>query len=150
MRKDKTSKIGGFKANTFVIPLTVVIAILHIAIISLVFETNRANTELSEMMQNCSDYQQNATNLQAGASTLSETASAFAQIPVGKDGSINVGPLLRYAQELGKGRRGPQVAEWFRSHNVSTAISARKEVFYGKPGQTHDAGRNKKIATPAC
>ncbi len=124
MRKDKTSKIGGFTANSLVIPLTIIIAVLHIAIISLVFEANRANTELSEMLENCSNYQQYATNLQAGSSILSETASAFAQIPVGKDGSINVGPLLRYAQELGKGRRGPQVAEWFRSHNVSTAIQS--------------------------
>lgn len=124
MKENEKTKLGGFSANSFVIPLTVIIALLHIAIISLVFETNRANTELSEMMQNCSDYQQYATNLQAGTSTLSETASAFAQIPIGKDGSINVGPLLRYAQELSKNRRGPQVAEWFKTQNVSAEIQS--------------------------
>lgn len=124
MKKNKAAKIGGFSANSLVIPLTVVVAILHIAIISLVFDVNQSNSSLSEMMQNCSDYQQYATNLQAGSSILSETASAFVQMPVLEDGEVNVGPLLRYVQELAKDRRGPQVAEWFRSRNVSAEIQS--------------------------
>ena len=71
MKKEKTAKIGGFSANSLVIPLAIVFALLHIAIISLVFEANRSNSELSDMMQNCSDYQQTATSLQAGSSTRS-------------------------------------------------------------------------------
>ena len=122
MKKEKTAKIGGFSANSLVIPLAIVFALLHIAIISLVFEANRSNSELSDMMQNCSDYQQTATSLQAGSSTLSETASSFAQVPADEDGAMNVGPLLRYAQELVKDRRGPQVAAWFREQNVSAEI----------------------------
>lgn len=124
MKEDKSSRIGGFSANSLVIPLTVVIAVLHIVIISLVFGANRSNSELSEMMQNCSDYQQSATNFQAGSSILSETASAFAQMPVGKDGSPNVGPLQRYAQELERDRRGPKVAEWFRSRQADEEVQA--------------------------
>ena len=123
MKEKDVIKIGGFRANSIVIPLVVVIAILHIAIIALVFEANRANRELSEMMQDCSDYQQYATNLQANSSTLSETASAFVQIPI-VDGELNVGPLLQYTQELGRDRRGPQVAEWFKAHNVSAEIQS--------------------------
>ncbi|MBR5109864.1 MAG: GGDEF domain-containing protein [Clostridia bacterium] len=124
MKEGKTSKIGGFTANSLVLPLTFIIAILHVVIISLVFEANHSNTELSEMMQNCNTYQQYATNLQAGTSILSETASAFAQMPVGKDGAVNTGPLVRYAQELGKDRRGPQIAEWFRARNTGPEIQA--------------------------
>lgn len=124
MRKSGSIRKAGFPANTIVIPLVFVIAILHIVIISLVFEVNRANGELSEMMQKCSDYQQNATNLQASSSTLSETAAAFAQVPVGTDGEFNSGPLIRYAQELGRDRRGPKVAEWFREQGVSPEIQA--------------------------
>lgn len=122
MKEKDSRKIGGCTANSLVIPLTVVVALLHIVIISLVFEVNRSNSELSELMQNCADYQQYATNLQAGVSTLSETASGFAQMPVDTDGALNVGPLLRYAQELGNDRRGPQVAAWFRERQVSPEI----------------------------
>lgn len=124
MRENESIRKAGFPANSIVIPLVIVIAILHIVIISLVFEVNRANSELSEMMQNCSDYQQNATNIQASSSTLSETATSFAQIPVGTDGEFNAGPLLRYVEELGRDRRGPKVAEWFRSQDVSAEIQS--------------------------
>ena len=138
MKEDETSKIGGFTANSLVIPLTIIIAVLHIAIISLVFEANRANTELSEMLENCSNYQQYATNLQAGSSILSETASAFAQMPVTKDGAFNTGALLRYAQELGKERRGPQVAEWFRTQNASAEIQSYIDAAAMKSEQMYE------------
>ena len=124
MKKEKSFKIGGIPANTIIIPLTVVIAILHIVIVALVFDSNRSNRELSEMMQNCSIYQQNATSLLASSSTMSETASAFVQLPVTQDGAFNSGPLIRYTQELGKDLRGPQVAEWFRSQQVGPEIQA--------------------------
>lgn len=124
MKENETVKIGGFPAKAIVIPLAVTIAILHIAIVSLVFDTNHSNRELSEMMQNCSDYQQYATNLQASCSTLSETASAFAQTPVATDGEFNAGPLLRYVQELGRDRRGPKMAEWFKTQNASEEVQS--------------------------
>ena len=122
MRENESMKKAGFPANVIVIPLVIVIAVLHIVIVSLVFDINRASRELSEMMQNCNGYQQNATQLQANNSTLSETATAFAQTPVGTDGEINTGPLIRYAQELGRDRRGSKVAEWFRTQDVSAEI----------------------------
>ena len=124
MKERASSGIGGFTANSLVIPLTIAIAILHIFIISLVYKANRANAELSDMLQNCSEYQQSATNLQAGASTLSETATAFVQMPVGADGAFNAGQLLPYAQELSRDRRGPEIAAWFRSRAVSEEIKS--------------------------
>lgn len=124
MREEESIKVGGIPANTIVIPLAVIIAILHIVVIGLVFKSNYANRMLSDLLQDCSDYQQYATNLQAGSSTLSETASSFAQIPVGTDGQFNAGPLLQYAQELGRNRRGPQVAEWFRTHDADAEVQS--------------------------
>ncbi len=124
MKENEQTKIGGIPAKTFVIPLAVVVAILHIVIVSLVFDTDLSNRVLSEMMQNCSNCQQYATNLQASSSTLSETASAFAQTPVERNGEFNAGPLIRYAQELGRDRQGPKIAEWFRTQNVSPEVQS--------------------------
>ena len=122
MTEKGSSRIGGFTANSLVIPLAVAIAILHIVIILLVYEANRSNSELSAMMQNCSDQQQYATNLQAGTSVLSETATSFVLMPATTDGSFNAGPLLRYAQELSMDRRGPEIVAWFHDQDVAGEI----------------------------
>ena len=137
MKERTSSGTGGYPANAIVIPLAAVIAVLHIVIMSIAFEINRCNGELSETVQKCSDYQQYVTNLQAGCSTLSETASAFVQMPAGNDGSFNVGPLLRYAQELRKDRRGTQVSEWFRDSNVSPKVQACIDTAAKEDEQMH-------------
>lgn len=124
MKGTKKPVIGGFPANSLLIPLAIVIAVLHFLIIVLVFQVNQSNSSLSGMMQQCSEEQQYATNLLAGSSTLSETAVAFAQIPVNADGSFNTGPLMRFVKELSRDRRGPQVAQWFRAQNVRPEVQA--------------------------
>ena len=124
MKETESSKIGGFPANSLVIPLAVIIAVLHIIIISLVFEVNRSNLELSALMQSCSDFQQSATNIQAGSSTLSETATSFVQMPVTRDSEVNIGPLMQYVQELGRDRSSSKIAEWFRSQNINPEIQS--------------------------
>ena len=112
----------GISANAIMMPLGIIIAVLLVFIIFLVFEVNRSSNELTDLMERYGVYQQDVTNLQAGINTLSETANNFVQIPVTEDGETNVGPLMAYAQELGRDRRGPQILERFQEYDVSSEV----------------------------
>ena len=120
--KKKASKIGGIPATYLVIPMGVVLATLLVLIVLAFYKVNLANSNLTDMMQSKSLYQQEATRLQASSSVLSETAGSFVLLPLNEDGSINVGPLLTYVEELGSDRLGPQVAARFRDYQVSPEV----------------------------
>ncbi len=126
MKKRDQSYIGGFTANSLVVPLGAVLLALIVAIAILTMGANWSTNELADQMQKSSDYQQSATNLQAGTSALSETASSFLQAPVIPDGQggeqINLNPLQMYAEELRIDRRPARIAALFEEYDVSEEI----------------------------
>lgn len=118
MNKNDKRKIGGFPVNSLIIPLCVILAVLMISVALLTKGVNRTTGDLAELMLRSADFQQAATKLQAGTSVLSETVTGFVQVPVlpgGPDaGTLNVGPLQAYAEELAVDRRPAQIAAYFR------------------------------------
>ena len=119
MKKNAKTQKQGISANAIMMPLGIILAVLLVFIIILVFEVNRSSNELTDLMERFGVCQQETTNLQAGINTLTETANSFVQNPVSEDGEINVGPVMAFAQELERDRRGPQVAERFQDYDVS-------------------------------
>ena len=126
MNEKVKSKTGGFPANSLVIPLCVILAVLMISVALLTKGVNRTTGDLAELMQQSTDFQQAATKLQAGTSVLSETATGFVQVPAlpgGQEtGTLNVGPLQAYAEELAVDRRPAQIAAYFREHGLDEEL----------------------------
>lgn len=122
----KQPKSRGITINVLLISLSMILGVLIIAISFLTKNVNETTSSLAELMQESNEYQQAATKLQAGTSVLSETLSGFVQMPViqkGPDaGTLNVGPLLAYAQELNVDRRPATIRAQFRTFGVSDEI----------------------------
>ena len=114
----------GVSVHALVLPLVIVLAVLHVAVIWLFFSISTQSNRLSTIMRNAGTYTQDATSLLAGSSTLSETASSFVLLPILENGEVNVGPLNAYAQELTMDRRGDQVIARFREYDVSAETEA--------------------------
>ena len=114
----------GVSVHVLVLPLVIVLAVLHVAIIGLFFSISKESNRLSSIMRNAGTYTQDATSLLAGSSTLSETASSFVLLPILENGEVDVGPLNAYAQELTMDRRGDQVMARFREYDVSAEAEA--------------------------
>ena len=119
MKENDISKIGGVPANYLVIPLLVVIAVLHVVIIVLALKIDGASMEINKLMQQSAACEHETIDLQTGAGILTEATAAYIRSPVDEDGSANVGPLLDYAEELERDRRGTQIAGRFRDYGVS-------------------------------
>lgn len=126
MNEKDTRKIGGFPANSLVIPLCVILAVLMISVALLTKGVNRTTGDLADLMQQSADFQQQSTQLQAGTSVLSETATGFVQVPVIPSGpdavTLNVGPLQAYAEELAIDRRPAQIEAFFRDCGLSEEL----------------------------
>ena len=119
MDKDKKSlKVSGIPAGKLVLPIVLVLAVLHLAIISTIFMISKTSSSLSTIMQNAGHYNQEATSLLAGSSLLSETSGSFILMPQAENGESNVSPLSAYAQELMQDRRGPAVLQRFQTYDV--------------------------------
>ncbi len=119
MKKDAVKKrVGGLSANALVLPIVVTLAIMHAAIISVIFMINQSSANLSMIMKNVGVYTQDATSLLAGSSLLSETTNTYVLMPVNESGEANVGPLMAYANELGQDHRGPAVVARFEEYDV--------------------------------
>ena len=119
--KDKT----GIPVHAMVLPIVIVLAVLHVAIIGLFFAISKESNHLSTIMRNAGTYTQDATSLIGGSSLLSETASNFVLMPLTDSGEVNVGPLMAYAQELTVDRRADQVMARFQEYNVSAEARAQ-------------------------
>ena len=137
-----TKTIGGIAANSLMRPIIMVLAVLHIAIIGLIVQINATSAELSETMKTAGQQIEEATSVLAGASLLSETSTNFILMPVTEHGEINVGPLVAFATEIQRPRRGNQVLERFRNYDVSpdairclTAAAGNAELL--KDAQLH-------------
>ena len=125
MRK-RTEEKKSYAATSLVVPLSVSLAVLIVTIIFLILNVNVATNNLADIMKNSVNCQQTATKLQAGSSILSETATSFVQSPIvpqGEEGfGVNSGPISAYAREMMIDRRGPEIAEQFRSLGVGEEV----------------------------
>ena len=114
-----TKTIGGIAANSLMRPIIIILAVLHIAIIGLIMRINATSAELSETMKTAGQQIEEATSVLAGTSLLSETSTNFILMPVTEHGEVNVDPLVAFATEIQRPRRGNQVLERFRNYDVS-------------------------------
>ena len=125
MKIKKNSESGkGISVHALVLPLVIVLAVLHVAIIGLFFSISKESNRLSSIMRNAGTYTQDASSLIGGSSLLSETASSFVLMPLAETGEVNVGPLMAYANELATDRRGSQVMARFQEYDVSDEARA--------------------------
>ena len=116
---NKQLKVSGISAGKLVLPIVLILAVLHLMIISTIFMISKTSSSLSAIMQNAGHYNQDATSLLAGSSLLSETSSSFILMPLSESGEVNVSPLSAYAQELmQEDRRGPAVLQRFQTYDV--------------------------------
>ena len=104
-----TKTIGGIAANSLMRPIIIILAVLHIAIIGLIMQINATSAELSETMKTAGQQIEEATSVLAGTSLLSETSTNFILMPVTEHGEVNVDPLVAFATEIQRPRRGNQV-----------------------------------------
>ena len=121
-KKNESRK--GVSVHALVLPLVIVLAVLHVAVISLFFSISKQSNRLSAIMRNAGTYTQDATSLQAGSSVLSETGSTYVLMPILENGEANVGTLNAYANELAMDRRGDQVMARFQEYDVSEEAKA--------------------------
>lgn len=117
-KKEEKNRVGGISANRLVIPVVVILAVLHLMILSVIFMINTSSSRLSRFTQDAGRNTEEATSILAGSSLLSETSSHFILMPLNETGEINVAPLQAYAFELSQPRRGSQVLEKFRTYDV--------------------------------
>lgn len=134
-----TKTIGGIAANSLMRPIIIILAVLHIAIIGLIMQINATSAELSETMKTAGQQIEEATSVLAGASLLSETSTNFILMPVTEHGEINVDPLVAFATEIQRPRRGNQVLERFRNYDVSPDAIQRLTAAAGNAELLKDA-----------
>lgn len=114
----QVNKVGGISANSFFIPMVLVLALLLSALIYINHAVNAANSELSAMLQRSGQYIQDATGLLNGSSLLSETATSFVLDPVAANGDAATGPLISYGNEFLVDRRPGDVVARFETYDV--------------------------------
>ena len=134
-----TKTIGGIAANSLMRPIIIVLALLHVAIIGLIMQINATSAELSETMKTAGQQIEEATSVLAGASLLSETSTNFILMPVTEHGEVNVNPLVAFATEIQRPRRGNQVLERFRNYDVSPDAIQRLTAAAGNAELLKDA-----------
>ena len=129
MKNKAKSEIGGFTANTLIIPLAAILVAIITCIAILTMSVNWTSSDLADKMQQLGDRQQLATQLQAGNSTLAETCSSFVQkpavsVPGTNQKQLNAGPLDAYVKELRDcaDRRGAEISAKFREIGVDEDI----------------------------
>ena len=112
-------KVGGITANSFMRPIIAILAVLDIAIIGMFMQINSGAGRLSSVMTNVGVYIGEANSLLAGVSLLNQTVANFVLVPVKKTGEFNAAPLIVFANELNRHRRGSDVLERFRDYEIS-------------------------------
>ena len=114
----RRKRLGGMSAKSVSVPLSIVIAVLQIAIIFLIVVANLRNTKLARTINAYSDYESEASSLVSGASVLNGTATTY----VNQADKSNVGALMGYVAEIRNHpeRRPETVAARFESYDVGT------------------------------
>lgn len=111
-------KGNAYSVNVLMIPALVILAVLHAAVIFLIFGINSEGAALSNAMQISSSRISDVTSLLAGTSVLSETSSTFVMHPETEPGVTNYGPLVAYASELQLDRRSDDILARFNTKDV--------------------------------
>ena len=111
-------KGNAYSVNILMIPALVILAVLHAAVIFLIFGINSEGAALSSAMQISSSRISDVTSLLAGTSVLSETSSTFVMHPETEPGVTNYGPLVAYASELQLDRRSDDILARFNTKDV--------------------------------
>ncbi|MBQ9460275.1 MAG: GGDEF domain-containing protein [Oscillospiraceae bacterium] len=109
----------GVSANSVMLPIIAVLALLMFIIIALMLNISATGLELSRYMQRSALYREDATSLLGGASLMSETSTNFILMPISESGTLNIQPLIAYTDELGVPRRGDDIMARFREYDVS-------------------------------
>ena len=122
MKDHNTQHIGGISAKLFVFPLWIIMAVLLSCIILLIIDVNRSSNDLFDLMERSGLYRLDVTNMQASNTIMSETGRTYILSPLDKNGSVNVGPLLTYANEVDSNRRAPRILERFKTYEVSGEV----------------------------
>ncbi|HAE88509.1 MAG TPA: hypothetical protein DCG79_01400 [Clostridiales bacterium] len=133
MKKKEKSEIGGFAANSLIIPLAAVLAAVIVCITVLTMSVNRTSSDLTDLMQQTNEYQRLSKNMQGSAMVLSGTTTSFMNSPlVGPPGQqqVNVGPLRAYVAELKEhpDQRGPEIAAKFKEMGASEEVQGYIEA----------------------
>ena len=116
-------KTGGISAKALILPATALLALLHVFIIVATIVINSDSKAMATTMRNYSEYINEATSLLAGSSVLSETSSTYVLMNAnGEDESVSVGPLIAYADEFRIDRRGDQVYERLKKHDLGDEV----------------------------
>ena len=77
MKKKEKSEIGGFTANSLIIPLAAFLTAVIVCITLLTMNIHWTTIDLTDLMQRTNEYQRLSENMQSGAMTLSGTATSF-------------------------------------------------------------------------
>ena len=130
-KENRRSNSRGIHGNRLMIPIIIILAVLHVCIITLIMSINTTSSSMSKIMQDSGNYIEDATSILAGSSLLSETSTNFVLVPQTETGEVNIFPLNAYAGELQQDRRGHQVLERFQSYEVSKEVLAEIEQAAG-------------------
>jgi diguanylate cyclase (GGDEF)-like protein len=139
--KNAAKQIGGIPANRIATPVIIILLIFHILVIFLFFSISRQSQKMSMIMQKTAEYTSDASDMMGGSSLLSETATNFILMPVNENGDINYSPLMAYAAEIKKDRRGPQIAERFETY----AVSDEDRMYINEAAEAADAMMNSQL-----
>ena len=112
-------KVGGIAANAIMLPIITILAVIDIAIIGMFLRINAGANQLSAVASKSGVYIEEANSVLAGTSLLAQTSANFVLVPVKKNGQFNTYPLVVFANELKRPRRGSQVLERFRNYEIS-------------------------------
>ena len=116
-------KTGGLNSKTVIVPLIMILAVMHAAIIMLILSINTESGNLSTTMRDSGNYVSEATSLLAGSSLMSETSSNYIMMPVDGTGAVNFGPLVAYTAELQEeSHRGSSIVANFSKYKVSPEV----------------------------
>lgn len=109
----------GIPINAVTVPVIIMLAVLHITIVVVILMVNNVSASLSGIMSDTSLYLTDVTSLQAGSSASSETSTAFILTPMLEDGTLNLGPLMGYMNELSMPRRADDVLKLFEDRVIN-------------------------------
>ncbi len=122
--ESKRNKIGGFTAQSIIIPFIVLLGLMHVLIIFLIFRIGSTSSGMAQTNRSYAQYRQEAALMLSGSSTLSEAVASLLLRPTDSAGEVNVTPLIIFTQEYAdKSKRGSTIAANFETYGLSDSIT---------------------------
>ena len=123
MKKKEKSEIGGFTANSLIIPLAAFLTAVIVCITLLTMNIHWTTIDLTDLMQQTNEYQHLIKDLQGNVMQLSLISTDFIKEPLSETNELNIGPLGGYVAALKNSeQRGPIVADKFRKLGASDEV----------------------------